>query len=322
MKIIKKIILLIFVIGFLFSSYIAYCYFTKQPVPFFGRKISGAYFSIGSSTSKNPLQWNAANAVVFDRKKNKIDEKLLMADPFLHQKDGKWYAFFEIMNGKHADVGVAVEENGNWNYLGIALDETVHLSYPFVFEKEGVTYMIPETKRHEQVRLYKAINFPMEWKLEQVLIDNERLVDATLFEEAGVSYLFATKNEELKLYIADSLKGTWKEHPKSPLRTGNYTRSAGRVFQENGKTIRFAQDHFGGYGRAVYGFSIDKISKTDYQESTLKNNPILKNQGNTWAKNGMHHIDIHKLDDGTYKAIYDGYGYGKEKITFSFSNNF
>ena len=310
------------VFGILFSGYIGYCYFTKKPVPFFGRKITGAYFSIATGTSKNPLQWNVNDSKVFNREANTIPSTVLMADPFLHEKDEKWYAFFEIMGEKHADIGVAVEENGAWKYLGIALDETVHLSYPFVFEKDGITYMIPETKRHSQVRLYKTTNFPFDWEIEKVLIADKRLVDATYFEKDTVSYLFATENENLLLYVSDSLKGNWTAHPMSPLRTGNYSRSAGRVLQDDGKMIRFAQDHFGGYGRAVYGFSIDSISKTYYKETELKNNPILKNQGETWAKNGMHHIDIHKLPNGTYKAIYDGYGYGKEKITFSFSNNF
>lgn len=322
MKLLKKIIGLIIILGLLFSGYIGYCYFMKKPVPFFGRKITGAYYSIATGTSSNPLQWNVKNAKVFEREINNISSTLLMADPFLHQKDGKWYAFFEIMNEKHADIGVAVEENGTWNYLGIALDETVHLSYPFIFEKNGITYMIPETKRHEQVRLYKSTQFPFHWELDKVLINHKRLVDNTLFEKNNVLYLFTTENEELRLYFSDSLHGNFTEHPMSPIRKGNYTRSAGRVLQTDGKMFRFAQDHFGGYGRAVYGFTIDTISKTAYKETLLPNNPILKNQGNTWAKNGMHHIDIHKLSDGSYKAIFDGYGYGKENITFSFSNNF
>ena len=322
MKLLKKIIGFIIILGILFSGYIGYCYFMKKPVPFFGRKITGAYYSIATATSINPLQWNSQGAKVFDREVNNIPSTLLMADPFIHQKDGKWYAFFEIMNGKHADIGVAVEENGTWKYLGIALDETVHLSYPFIFEKDGITYMIPETKRHEQVRLYKSTQFPFGWELDKVLIDYKRLVDNTLFEKDDVLYLLTTENEKLRLYFSDSLHGNFTEHPMSPLRTGNYTRSAGRVLQNEGITIRFGQDHFGGYGRAVYGFTIDSMSKTYYKETSLPNNPILKNQGDTWAKNGMHHIDIHKLSDGTYKAIFDGYGYGKEKITFSFSNNF
>jgi hypothetical protein len=322
LKIIKKIAIVIFIIGFLFSGYIGYCYVMKKPVPFFGRKITGAYYSIATGISQNPLQWNVSEAKVFNRETNEIPEKLLMADPFLHQKDGKWYAFFEIMGETHADIGVAVEENGAWNYLGIALDETVHLSYPMVFQKDSTTYMIPETKRHSQVRLYKTNNFPYDWEVDKVLIKDKRLVDATYFEKDDISYLFATEDKELRLYVADSLHGEWKEHPKSPIVSGNYTRSAGRVLEYNGQWIRFAQDHFGGYGRAVYGFSIDSISKTTYTESQLKNNPILKNQGDTWAKNGMHHIDIHPLEDGSFKAIFDGYGYGKEKITFSLSNNF
>lgn len=321
MKFIKRIALIFITLVFITGSYIVYCYLTKQPVPFFGRKITGAYYSIATTTSSNPLQWNVSEATVFNRIQNDIPEKLLMADPFLLQKNGKWYAFFEIMGKTHADIGVAVEENGQWKYLGIALDETVHLSYPYIFEKKGKTYMIPETKRHGQVRLYTTDNFPFGWKVEKVLINDARLVDASYFEKDATSYLFATDSWDLRLYVADSLHGNWREHPQSPLRNGNYTRSAGRIFEYNGQWIRFAQDHFGGYGRAVYGFAIDSISKTYYRESELSTNPILKNQGDTWAKNGMHHIDIHALPDGTYKAIFDGYGFGKEKITFSLTNN-
>ncbi|QHI35218.1 hypothetical protein IMCC3317_05640 [Kordia antarctica] len=322
MKIFKNIIGLLLTLGILFSGYVGYFYVMKKPVPFFGRKITGAYYSIATGTTQNPLQWNVDEAKVFNREINNIPSNLLMADPFLHQKDGKWYAFFEIMSEKHADIGVAVEENGTWKYLGIALDEKVHLSYPFIFEKDGITYMIPETKRHSQVRLYTTNNFPFDWKVAKVLIKDKRLVDATYLEKDGVSYLFATDDMYLRLYVSDSLHGEFTEHPMSPVRSGNYTRSAGRIFEEDKKMIRFAQDHFGGYGRAVYGFSIDSISKEYYEESELENNPILKNQGETWAKNGMHHIDIHKLPDGTYKAIFDGYGFGTEEITFSFSNNF
>ncbi|WP_053002186.1 glucosamine inositolphosphorylceramide transferase family protein [Kordia jejudonensis] len=321
MKIVKRI--LIVLVGFLFimGSYVVYCYLAKKPVPFFGRKISGAYFSIGTNISNDPLQWNVKKTIVFDRKQNAIPEKLLMADPFLHFENGNWYAFFEIMGEKHADIGVAVEENGNWKYLGLALDEKLHLSYPFIFKHEGEIYMMPETKKFEQVRLYKATNFPLQWELDTVLLDDKKIVDATLFQQNDTWFMLATEAYDLRLYYSENLKGTWTEHPMSPIKSGNYTRSAGRVLQEPTQTIRFAQDHFGGYGRAVYGFSIDSISKTYYEESQLKNNPILKHQGETWTKNGMHHIDIHKLPDGTYKAIYDGYGYGKEKITFSFTNN-
>lgn len=321
-RILKYLLFIITASIILTCAYIGYCYLAKKPVPFFGRKITGAYFSIGSNTSKTPLSWNISETTVFDREKNNIPTEKLMADPFLHFHNEKWYAFFEIMQGKHADIGVAVEEDGNWNYLGTALDERLHLSYPFIFKRDSTIYMLPETKRFNQIRLYKATDFPMTWELDTVLLDDVRFVDPTLFQHENTWYLFVTDEFQLRLYISDAIKGEWKEHPMSPVKTGNYTRSAGRVLQDNGRLIRFGQDHFGGYGRGVYGFQIDSLSKTFYKESSLKENPILKNQGTTWAKNGMHHIDIHKLNDGTYKAIYDGYGFGKEKITFSLKNNF
>jgi hypothetical protein len=40
------------------------------------------------------------------------------------------------------DIGVArsVDQGATWEFLGIALDEAWHLSYPFVFKYENEVY--------------------------------------------------------------------------------------------------------------------------------------------------------------------------------------
>ena len=64
-----------------------------------------------------------------------------VADPFLHQHtDGALYVFFETKSNSNnqGDIAAARSSDGgaSWHYLGIALDEPWHLSYPFVFTWE------------------------------------------------------------------------------------------------------------------------------------------------------------------------------------------
>ena len=61
-----------------------------------------------------------------------------MADPFLHvSSSGLLYIFFETKTvaSNQGDIAVAGSSDfgASWQYLGIALDEPHHLSYPFVF---------------------------------------------------------------------------------------------------------------------------------------------------------------------------------------------
>jgi len=53
----------------------------------------------------------------------------------------KMYMFFELKNSitKQGDIGVAesTDNGATWSYVGIALDEEWHLSYPFIFEYHG-----------------------------------------------------------------------------------------------------------------------------------------------------------------------------------------
>lgn len=315
---IKKILIAIVLLGTLCAGYFVYLYLTKQSIPFFSRQTTGAYYSAGVLTTNKPFSLDLDNISLLNRKASGIKEKLLIADPFLFNNDGNFYMFFEIMGKTGADIGVAkVTENNNLEYLGVVLDESKHLSYPLVFKDGEHIYMIPESQALNAVKLYEAVDFPLKWKFKKDIIAKSRLADPTVFKKDGVWFMFAEAAKELRLFYADSLLGNWTEHPKSPVKKGNYTRPAGRMFSHNGKLIRFGQDSYGGYGRQVYGFTIDSLNKSDYKETALKNNPVVSANGEGWAKNGMHHIDIQKKEDGTFIVALDGRGYGKERIIFS-----
>ena len=204
------------------------------------------------------------------------------ADPFVFEHEGKSYMFFEdcsFTTGKGV-ISFVTLEGSRCSKPEVVLEENCHLSYPFVFRSGSEIYMIPETKAKNAIQLYRAENFPGQWKFERVLLANIAAVDATLFQHQGKYWLFAagigTKDpwfnatDELFLFFSDSLCGPWQPHPRNPVVMDvRRCRSAGAVFLLDGKLIRPAQDSSKSYGFAVALNRIDLISESDYQETPI-----------------------------------------------------
>lgn len=66
-----------------------------------------------------------------------------------NEKGYTLYMFFETKNSltMQGDIGVAfsVDKGTTWKYLGIALDEEWHLSYPYVFKYQGQVSFQPSS---------------------------------------------------------------------------------------------------------------------------------------------------------------------------------
>ncbi len=80
---------------------------------------------------------------------------------------------------------------GTWRYLGLALDEPWHLSYPFIFQHQGKMYMVPEGYGSGALRLYRASDFPLRWEFDRVLVDRP-LIDTSLFQWEGRWWMFTS----------------------------------------------------------------------------------------------------------------------------------
>jgi hypothetical protein len=91
------------------------------------------------------------------------------------------------------DIGVAESHDGgaSWRYLGLALDEPWHLSYPFVFQWQGQAYMLPEGYGSGALRLYRAVEFPLHWEFAAMLVDRP-LIDTSLVEWEGRWWMFTS----------------------------------------------------------------------------------------------------------------------------------
>lgn len=238
-----------------------------------------------------------------------------VADPFMVNEGNSWYMFFEVLNSetKHGDVGLATSSDGlNWTYKQIVLDEPFHISYPYTFKWNDIYYMIPETADSQELRLYKAVKFPEKWQLVKILMKGD-FIDPSIVHFNNKWWLFAETNpkghDRLSLYYAEDLFGPWKEHPGSPLITdnANISRPGGRVIVYQGNVIRFPQDDYPVYGNQLRAFEITDMTTETYRERNAVGKPILEATGAGWNEKGMHHIDVHQLDNGKWIASVDGH---------------
>jgi hypothetical protein len=152
---------------------------------------------------------------------------------------------------------------------------TSHASYPQIFEHDGAIYCIPETVAQRRVQLFKAESFPDRWVLDTVLLENFSGADATVYFHEGRWWLFAGNHDdqdETKLFIfhAKDLRGPWAAHTQNPVKCDlRSARPAGALFTMEGQLYRPAQDCSSTYGAAVVVNRIDRLTPTQFVESTV-----------------------------------------------------
>ncbi len=242
-----------------------------------------------------------------------------VADPFMIRVDGAWHMFFEVLTLQAGSwcgvISLATSRDGfRWEYQRMVLAEPFHLSYPYVFESGSDFYMIPESQQAGAVRLYRADPFPSRWKFVTEILKGPVFVDSSVFQRDGRWWMFTEtapgmRNDTLRLFHAAELTGTWREHPRSPVVSGDAraSRPAGRVLATPERLVRFAQDCVPQYGTGVRAFEVTTLSSTGYEERELGDDRVLGPGRSLWNRRGMHQVDAHRLDDGRWIACVDGW---------------
>lgn len=235
------------------------------------------------------------------------------ADPFVKEKDGKFYIFIEELmydaNKGHISV-ITMDEKGNVSEPVKVLEKSYHLSYPFLIEDDGDLYMIPETKQNKTIELYKCIQFPYKWVYEKTLINNIEAVDTTVIVKNNKFWLFtniavnkgASNLEELYIFSADTLHSDkWISHVKNPVVSDvKKSRPAGGIFVHNNNLYRPSQNNTVTYG---YGMKINKVlilNEFDYEEEVVSS--IFPNwDTEIIATHTLNHDDKLTVIDGLLK---------------------
>ena len=196
-------------------------------------------------------------------------------------KDGKDYCYVEDYDEieRRGRISVYELENDGAVFVGAALVESFHLSFPFLFEHLGELYMCPESSENMDIRIYKCVDFPLRWKLEKIIMKNVAAVDTMLFERDGKWWMFTNIDPakfgdfqlELCIFSAKSpLEDHWVPHPHNPIFVdASRARNAGLI-KEGDRLFRVAQRQgFDLYGKSTSVNEISKLDENDYVEDRV-----------------------------------------------------
>jgi hypothetical protein len=220
------------------------------------------------------------------------------ADPFPVTWQGRTFVFFEDLDhrvGKGIISAIEFGAHGPINTAIPVLEESWHLSYPFLLEFDGALWMIPESTANRDVTLYKCIEFPHRWERHTTLLSGLELADATIVRHGAFHYLFgATRDgaggysDTLSIYYADHPLGPWQPHHSNPVLLDRVAaRPAGNFIARNGRLLRPAQDCSNGYGCALTLIEVDELSPSSFRQSIRK----VIGTGADWPGRKLHTLN-------------------------------
>ncbi|MCR5665017.1 MAG: hypothetical protein K6G17_09125 [Oscillospiraceae bacterium] len=199
------------------------------------------------------------------------------ADPMVFRYKGREYLFCEVYDRSNDTGSIGVTELDSLfpRKPRIVLQTECHLSYPCVFEKNDIVYMIPETTTKNNIVLYKAINFPDQWEQCYVLLEGKQWADTTVYiGDEGDALLFAFEQfygngsiTRLQIYDAGEISKGIIRCCYDDFEFDPCSRGAGYLFQYHGQLLRPSQDCRLDYGHTLQFNSV--CLKGGYSEKCL-----------------------------------------------------
>ncbi len=167
-----------------------------------------------------------------------------------------------------------------------------HLSYPFVFQWQNETYLLPEAWQSKKLTLYRVDKAGCIAVAD--LLSDFKAVDPTLVHFQNRFWLFCTEksaaSHQLYIFYAENLTGPYQPHTLNPVKTAvESSRAAGTIFQLGDSLYRPAQKCSHTYGGSVVINKILELTTETYSEIVV--NEIFPNP--KWQYNkGLHTISV------------------------------
>ena len=204
----------------------------------------------------------------------KADVQRFAADPFGLVVDGKQVVLCEsLFPGADGTIHSATFDGTSWSKdLEPSLELPFHLSYPYLIERDGQIYCVPEASGSGEIAMYRALRFPDRWEKHVTLVPGFGGVDASIVQFDGVWWMFAGDiadgpDHKLSVWHSEDLFGPWHPHAGNPVKIDiRSARGAGTPFVVDGALYRPSQDCSQTYGGRVIVNRIRKLTPTAFVE--------------------------------------------------------
>lgn len=228
------------------------------------------------------------------------------ADPFLIDYKDKKYLFFELYDRlkRKGIIGYRlINKEGKLSRIYKAFETNAHLSYPFVYIKNGLIYMIPESNNLNELILlegYFTDRGVLKFKKKTTII-NLPLADSTFFKfnnnficlttpvtnKSNVDLLcgYIIENEEMKSFNHNPI-----------VNDKSKARMAGKIIYHKDKIIRPSQNCTSTYGGGLVFSEIIQCDLNHYEEkiiTRINSMDIKLSRKNVW-KDGIHTYNYDK----------------------------
>jgi hypothetical protein len=232
------------------------------------------------------------------------------ADPFVVTRNNRTICFVEeYWNSKQRACISAVElfDNNEYHILGPVIEESFHMSFPYVFEYQNELYMVPETSENNEIRLYRCVAFPLKWTYVKSLMTEISAADTLIFNYDDKWWLLTNvpvngdSNHCYQLniyYTTDLINGDWVSHNHNPVLVDSMiARNGGIIFSDGQLPIRCRQKQgFDCYGKGLTLAKLTQLTRETFVEEQISEiNPDFFDR-----IIGNHHLH----SDGVY-TVYD-----------------
>lgn len=204
---------------------------------------------------------------------NPVMDKHYLADPFPwpDSSDTLLCEEYDVAARKGHLAALKIDGDGTiLDRLKIDLPLQGHLSFPFLFMKDGQLFMMPESCADRRLDLF--VWAAGGWHSYAPVLRDRAVADAILFEKDGLFWISYTDvyhhpHDNLNLIYADDLRGPWTAHPANPVCRGlDRSRNGGAVFRVADKWYRPAQDCSRVYGGSLRIMEIVTCTPEQYRE--------------------------------------------------------
>ena len=166
-----------------------------------------------------------------------------------------------------------------------------HLSFPFIYEENDQTYIIPENSQSGSLFIYTYNQKYQKLEFPQKLIQAP-VVDPVVTKLNNTYFLLCTslnfdQDADLLIYYSDNLFGPYIPFFDNPVKQDiTSARSGGGLYIYNDHLYRCTQNSFKSYGASLYICQIKSIDKNKFKEEKSIN--ILPD---TQYRHGLHTLN-------------------------------